>query len=441
MKTPSLLLAVAASLLTACASIGGLAVHGSPIQADQLAAQQSLAPLPLSPAAWPQEDWWASFGDPQLDALIRDALAGQPSLRVAEARVRQAQAVAGIAGASLDPQVNASLKVTQQHFSENSIYPKGLAGQVRSIDDGQLGVSYELDFWGKNHAALDAALDRAHAAEVDAQAARLVLTTTVARTYLRLDTAYARRDLAEDTLRQREQTLALVRNRVAAQLDSRLELTQAEAALPAAREQIAAINESIALTNNQLAALQGKGPDAGLAIRRPALTSATESVTLPSALPAELLGRRPDIVAERWRVEATSRDISVARAGFYPNVTLNAFAGFQSIGLTDFLTAGSRMLGIGPALSLPVFDGGRLRGNLALHQADYDAAVEKYNATMIAALHDVVEQLVSLNWLATEFDEQGQALALSRQPGRSPETATAAGSPAISKSSPPRHRC
>jgi len=181
------------------------------------------------------------------------------------------------------------------------------------------------------------------------------------------------------------------------------------------RAQLATIDETIALLGNQLAALQGQGPDAGLAVQRPRLAAPTAGAVLPSALPAELLGRRPDIVAERWRVEAMSQDIREARARFYPNVTLNLFAGFQSIGLSDFLTAGSRMWGIGPAISLPIFDGGRLRANLGLHQAAYDVAVEQYNGVLIAALHDVVDQLVSLKWLGRQLAEQEQALALSRR--------------------------
>jgi outer membrane protein TolC len=121
------------------------------------------------------------------------------------------------------------------------------------------------------------------------------------------------------------------------------------------------------------------------------------------------------VVAARWRVEAVAQDVAVARTGFYPNISLNAFAGVQSIGLGDWLTAGSRMLGIGPAVSLPLFDGGRLRANLALHQAEQDAAVETYNATLVSALNDVVTQLVSLRAVADIQREQAQALTLATQ--------------------------
>lgn len=406
-----LALSLLALSLAGCASMRGLHTHAMPIDPAQVEAGQSLSSSKLSPAAWPQDAWWTSFGDPQLDRMMDDALTGQPGLRIAEARVRQAQAVADVAGASLYPQANASLRSTRQRFSEDGTVPPPIAGSWQTINELSLGVGYELDFWGKNHAAVDASLDRTHAAEVDLQAARLMLTTALARTYLRLDLAYAQRDLAQDTLKQRDQTLELTRKRVAAQIDSQLELTQAEAALPAARGRIAAIGESIALIDNQLAALQGQGPDAGVRISRPQLASVNE-VTLPSNLPAELIGRRPDVVADRWRVEAAGQDIKVARAQFYPNISLNGLVGLQSLGFDNFLDAGSRVLGIGPAISLPIFDGGRLRGNLGVHQAGYDAAVEHYNATVIAAVHDVVDQLVSLQWLQQQVHEQDEGLLL-----------------------------
>jgi NodT family efflux transporter outer membrane factor (OMF) lipoprotein len=138
-------------------------------------------------------------------------------------------------------------------------------------------------------------------------------------------------------------------------------------------------------------------------------------VALPSDVPAELLGRRPDVVAQRWRIEAATQDIQEAQARFYPNVSLAAFVGLQSLGLGELLNAGSRVLGIGPAISLPIFDGGRLRANLGARQAEFDAAVEQYNATLVAALHDVVEQLVSLQWLQRQAREQDDALRLAER--------------------------
>lgn len=404
----------AALSLGGCASMKGLNAQARLDDANQLAASASMAATPVSAAVWPVREWWQSFGDRQLDSLVEAALAGQPSLRIAAARVRQAEALAGGAEAALSPQANLFGRSTRQRYSDNGPAPRPLAGSWKWASDLQLGFTYELDFWGKNQATFDAALDRARAAEVDYHAAALLLTTSVVRTYLRLDAAYAQRELAQDTYRQRENTLTLTQQRVAAQLDSRLDMKQAESALPATRERLAAVNEVIALTQNQLAALVGKGPDAGADIQRPHLRAEfVEAV--PASLPAELIGRRPDVVAQRWRVEAASHEIKAAKAQFYPNISLTAFAGLQSLSLSDFLTAGSRTMGIGPALSLPVFDGGRLRANLGARQAEYDVAVEQYNATLVIALHDVVNQLVSLHWLGERANEQRQALQLTQE--------------------------
>jgi len=399
--------------VSGCASMAGLHTHARMGDPQAIASGRSLAGVALSEAAWPRRDWWRDYGDAQLDRLVGRALAGQPRLRIAEARVRAAEAVADVAGASLEPQVNASLRSTRERFSEHGTVPPPIAGSWQTVNDVSLGASYELDFWGKNHAAVEAALDRAHAAQVDLQAARLMLTTSLVRAYLRLDAAYAQRDLAQATLAQRQHTLELTRRRVAAQLDSSLELTQAEAALPAASEQISAANEAIARIGNQIAALEGQGPDASLAISRPRLAPVGQ-IAVPADLPIALVGRRPDVVAQRWRVEAAGQDVKVAKARFYPDISLNAFVGLQRLGFADFLSAGSRVLGVAPAISLPIFDGGRLRGNLALHQAAYDATVEGYNAAVLAAVHEVVDQLVSLRWLDERQREEAQALALSR---------------------------
>jgi NodT family efflux transporter outer membrane factor (OMF) lipoprotein len=132
-------------------------------------------------------------------------------------------------------------------------------------------------------------------------------------------------------------------------------------------------------------------------------------------VPADLLGRRPDLTAQRWRVEAASKDIASAKAEFYPNVNLAAFIGLQSIGGGGFLTAASRMLGAGPAVTLPIFDAGRLRGNLATKDADYDIAVEQYNQTLADAMREVVDQLASLRSLDEQKRQQADALQTARE--------------------------
>jgi NodT family efflux transporter outer membrane factor (OMF) lipoprotein len=404
---------VVASLVTAmipgCADMGGLSSQASTRNADTLAATKSLANVPLSAAAWPTTDWWKAFNDPQLDQLMGEALADSPTLKVAAARTRKALAFSDSAKAALYPQINGNLAITEQRFAEQGLYPPPFAGTWNSFNQLSANLNWEIDFWGKNRAAYESALDQARVAEVDAYAARLALSVNIAQTYVQLQRAYLLLDVAELTLKEREQTYALTRDRTAAGLDSRLELKQAETAIPATRELITRLNETTALTRNALAALLGQGPDRGLAIARPAAES-MRAIALPTNVPAELVGRRPDLVAQRWRIESAQQNIANAKAQFYPNINLVAFIGLQSLGYAGFLTSASRTLGVGPAITLPIFEGGRLRANLAGTNADYDIAVEQYNQALADSLKDVVDQLAS--WRSVEQQRAQQRVAL-----------------------------
>ncbi len=373
----------AALALAGCASFDGSKPQSQLRDANTLAAVRTLESNATA-AQWPVEGWWKQFNDPQLDALIDEATHDNPQLAIAQARLRKAEALARVAGAATKPQVSGNVGITEQLFSKNSIYPPPFAGSWDTQNQATIDFSYEFDFWGKNRANLKAALGEAKAAKVDADAARLMLSVSIALAYVELKRDYAQLDVEKATLEQRQKLHDLTSQRYSAGLDSKVELKQAETQLPASRERIARLEESIAISKNRIAALMGEGPDRGLSIQRPAAKEI--AVGLPATLPADLLGRRPDIVAQRLRVEAASANIDAATAAFYPNISLSAFVGFQSIGLTKFIDSGSTIAGVGPALSLPIFEGGRLRGNLAAKNADYDVAVEQYNQALVTAL-------------------------------------------------------
>jgi len=407
------LAALAAALLAAgCASFDGLATKALRIDPATLEASRALSGAPLSAAGWPAANWWQRFGDPQLDALIGEALAGNPGMGSAHARIDRARALAAGYGAALAPQANAGANVTRQRYSGNGIFPPPIAGSWHTQTDIAATFGYELDLWGRNRAAYDAALGQARAAEVDAYAARLLLAAGVARAYAQLSRSFDQIELARAALKQRQAMFDLTRQRVAAGIDSEVELNQAEGSIPAARQRIVQLEEEIALGRNLLAALAGRGPDRGLAVTRPQLQA--QPVALPSVLPADLLGRRPDVVAQRWRVESARRDIDAAKGQFYPNLNLNALVGLQSVRFAKLLTAQSENPSLGPALRLPLFDGGRLRANLAARDADYDAAVEQYNQTLVDALHEVVDQLASIHSVDAQRIEVERALAAAR---------------------------
>ncbi|HTY93859.1 MAG TPA: efflux transporter outer membrane subunit [Steroidobacteraceae bacterium] len=400
--------------LTGCASTHQLRPQSALVPADELQTARSLGTVRIDAVAWPGTRWWTAYGDEQLNGLIEEALAGNPGLRIAAARTRAALAQVAAADAAIDPGASLSAQGVRGRFSEHGFFPAPLAGNWDTLAQLTATLSWQLDFWGKNRAAYESAVGAGRAAEVDAQAAQLSLAANIAHAYAQLQSQCLQLQVARDTLAQREQVLALTRERNAAGLDSRLELTQAQAALPAAREQIEQLAEGAARTRQVLAALVGAGPDRALGIHDPVLNVTAQAV-LPTAVPAELLGHRPDLVAQRWRVEAASQGIREARAGFYPNVDLLAFVGLQNLGSGNLLSAPNRQYGLAPAFTLPLFDAGKRRAALALQDAQYDAAVEQYNLLLTGALREVVAALTSIDSLGRQRAAERDALASARE--------------------------
>ncbi len=319
-------------------------------------------------------------------------------MRIAQARVAKVMALSGVAKSALFPSVQADANFTRQQFTEHQFVKAPYAGNWAWNNVATLDFMYDLDLWGKNRSALAAALDSVQVSTAEAQEVQLALETTVVRVYVQLSLQCRLKEIAQTTLKQRQDILDITQKRLKAGIATELDLRQAETPLPAARAELERISESIELLHNQLSALTGKGPGDGEQIRPPALSS-NVPVQVPALLPAELLGRRPDVVAQRWRVEATGKGIDVAKAKFYPNINLTAFAGWQSLGFAQFLSPGSLIAGFGPAISLPIFEGGRLRSQLGAATADYDIAVESYNETLIRALENVADQVVTLRSL------------------------------------------
>jgi len=299
------------------------------------------------------------------------------------------------------------MSIQRQHWSDNVFYGPGpLSNATTWNNTATLGLSYHLDLWGEDKHAAERALDAAHASAADARAAQLELEVNVTRAYIDLAMNYALLDIAKATLAQQKKILEHAQKRLAGGIGTQLEVSQAETPLPEYERQIDALEESIALGKNQLAALAGKGPGAGEAITRPQLALSTPA-GLPSALPAELIGHRPDIVAARWTVAAQARGIDVAKAQFYPNVNLLlSMGGYAAAGpLFQFLKSMSGSWTGGPALSLPIFDGGRLRAQLGAQSAAYDIAVDQYNQTIVTALKQIADQVVRMRSLATQDDD------------------------------------
>ncbi|GAA0543729.1 NodT family efflux transporter outer membrane factor (OMF) lipoprotein [Rhizomicrobium palustre] len=344
--------------------------------------------------AWPSEDWWTAYNDPQLNTLVNDALQGSPDLKIAAARLKQAAAMGDVAEADLYPTISADASAKETEQSKNQGFPKSFKPLMPSgwHHSGSVtaSISYELDFFGKNRANFAAALSDVQAAKADEAAARLSLSTGVVQAYAQLMQLFADKKTAERALQIREQSASLVEQRWKAQLDDESSYSQAQAQLKNARLQVKEMDRLIALTRNQIAALLGKGPDRGLSIQ-PTDKAYLGSVGLPEKLSADLIGRRPDIVAARYNVEAKSSRIDAANANFYPDINLVGTYGLQTFDLKYLAQASSEMGSFGPAIHLPIFDYGRNTGIYRGARAQYDEAVALYDKTLVTALRDVAD--------------------------------------------------
>ena len=396
----ALLLALTVALADGCAPIPRLDPPPALKKIGDLGSTDSFA-APL--AAWPADEWWRTYGDPQLDALIDEALHNSPTLDMARARLEAAAAQVQGASATRLPEVSASAEMAEAKQSYNFLVPRqALPRGWNGYGVATLNMSYEIDFWGKNRAALAAAVSEERAAEVEIAETRLILSTSVAAAYADLQHLYTLRDTAADTLTLRLQTVALFRQRNQYGLETLSSVRQVEARQAGAQGDLLAIDERIHLERNAIGALLGAGPDRGLAITRPKVAWAGSS-GLPSNLSLELVGRRPDIVAARLRTEAAAHRIDQRKAGFYPSVNLLAFAGFQSVGIDNLFKSASQSGAAGPAISLPIFNTDRLQGQLKGARAEYDAAVAAYNGTLSTALREVADAVTSRKSLDEEL--------------------------------------
>ena len=403
----------AAAGLWLCAAVAGC-VPGrqwsapKAIVPESLAAKETLSAVPVHEQAWPKDTWWKAFADPQLDRLVDEALAGAPTLTIAEARLHAAQALVLQARGVRRPATTVDASMTRERYSGNELIPPPYGGSYVTDSRLALDFSYDLDFWGRNRKELQSVEAGAQAAQADRDAARIALAVAVARAYIQLDLEYALHDVALANLQQEASLLDLIRERAKAGLETTARVGQQESIAALTRASVAYTQSGIDLAKSGLAALVGAGPDRGIELARPHLTAQT-TLALPSKLPADLLARRPDIAAQRWRVESASQGVASAEAAFYPNINLAAYVGLQAIGLSSLAQGSSAIVGVGPALHLPVFNRDELRGALQGRRARFDEAVGEYNQTLVDAMHDVAN--VVTNWNALEQEAAQEELA------------------------------
>lgn len=353
--------------------------------------------------------WWQSYGDTQLDRLMQQALAGNPTLTEALARVRMAQQLDVIAKSRLAPEVNFGARETRAKTSSQDVVPPPFNGHAIWEGSEGLSLSWDLDFWGRQADLIQQSHAQTVAAGLDAAGAQLSITGALLRSYVELDRQYSLADVAERTAAQRKEILSITRKRVAAGLDTNVELHQASGAVPDAEVQLRQANYERDLAVHRIAALAGQGASQYAAIQRPRLDEGAE-LQLPQTLPADLLSRRPDVLAARARVDAATAGQAAAKAAFYPDVNLVAFAGTAAIGFNNLFEAASGSYGAGPAIHLPLFNAGRLKADYRAAGAEIDAGVASYDATVLNAVREVADQISAIEALREQIGRQQQAL-------------------------------
>lgn len=381
---------------------------------------------PALPGALPDRTrWWTDYADERLTELIRQLDEANPELAGAEARHRQARALLGAARSdwlpSLDAEVSYSRSGTgggRDRFVGDSTRRSG------SRYDASLGLSWELDLWGRVRRQVEARRAELAASEADLAAARLSLQATLAESYFQLRILDEQRRLYEQTLTAWQRSLELTENQYRAGLAARSDVVQARTQLESTRAQAIELQWQRAQLEHAIAILVGQAPahfelePEPLALKLPAL---------PQAVPAELLLRRPDIAASERAVAAANAGIGIAQTAWLPRLTLTARGGYQHSARSDWLTAPNRYWSLGPSLATLLFDGGQRRADKDHALASYDASVARYRETVLNGFREVEDALARLQSLTAEAEVREQAVALAEEAERLMENRYRAG--------------
>ena len=358
----------------------------------------------------PRGAWWELFGDAELNRIEALAAAESQELAAAIAHFEQARALVSVARADLYPQLSASPSYSRQRTSENSSSGRSSTFNTFSVP---LDVSWEPDLWGRVRRGVEGARARLAAASDDLESARLAIQAEAAIDYFTLRSLDAQHTLFVEAIKTYHRSLDLTQIRHEKGIATEYDVSLAETQLRSAEAQLPAVDLQRASLLHALATLCGQSAT-DFSINESKSTPLI-APSIPVSLPSELLESRPDIAAAERRMAAANADVGVAKTAFFPRVTLNGLAGFQSIDAGTLFNWPSRVWSVGPSLQLPIFSGGRNRAQLASARASYDSTVASYKQTVLSAFQEVEDQLAAQRLLSQEFDAENAALKSARR--------------------------
>lgn len=368
------------------------------------------------------QDWWSIFNDDQLTDFIETALEQNPTFQAAEAQIFSAMYQADKLRASLYPYIAWAADVQRQKLTKTGVFPTStpltpVAGGISPAPIPPQGIpfyftqyetaldfKYDFDLWGKKRNALRAAIGEMKAKMAEEAFSRLALSISVAQAYFQLQIDYERLKIAEALAQNREKFSNLTEVRVQGNLESNIPHQTARTNVANAKQLLLQIQANAIIHENQLKAyLAGNFEDE---IHEIHITEKSlPKIPLPRSLPLHLLSNRPDIMAQIWLIGSAGRRIQVAKAGFYPDINLMGYGGFQTIHLKKLFEARSGYGNLEMALTLPIFDGGFLEANLKESEVNYDLAIYQYNQLVLTAAKEVLNGISLLQNAKQQFDE------------------------------------
>jgi multidrug efflux system outer membrane protein len=404
-------------------ALGALALAGCAVGPDYhrpatAVTEQWKAPPPWKEAqpreAEIKENFWELFDDPVLNNLEVQTTTNNPDIRAALARVDEARAVARVSRADLMPGVDFDPYYNRARYSANRPLPPGSSRAGFTANDFVLpmDLSYEVDLWGRVRRSFRAARNQAQASAADFQNVLLALRADVAVTYFALRSVDVDRRVLRDTIVLRRKNLTLVQSLHEGGAASALDVARADTELATAEADLAGYDLRRAQLENALGTYCGISASAFALAEDQRLSRPPE---IPAGLPADLLERRPDVAEAERSMAAANEGIGIAKAAFFPAVRLTAAAGIESADLKSLFNWESRIWNFGPSVDLPIFEGGRVRADLARARAAYDEAVARYRSQVLVAFHEVEDGLVGVRLLRDQLDAQTRAVAAAQK--------------------------
>ena len=393
MRTSPIAAALAAVLLSGCTV--GPNYHRPTIQTPT--TFRAPTPTTSDPASLADLKWWEVFKDERLQELERTALVQNYDLRDAAARVEAARANLGITRSNQFPNLDAGADITTTRFSRNGSLPLPATiapSQNRTFGQATLSLlSFELDIWGRLRRATEAARASLLGAEENRKAVMITLVSAVADAYFSLRELDDELEISQRTLATRRESLDLTRNRQAGGVATLLDLRQGEQLVYTAAETIPTLQQQIEQTENQISLLLGKNP--GEVLRGRSLTEQEMPPEVPAGLPSALLERRPDIRAAEQNLVAANAQIGVAKAAYFPQISLTGFLGGQGTQLSSLFSGPSAVWNFTPQVTQPIFTAGRLKSSVRLQEALRDSALIQYEKTIQTAFTEVSNALIA----------------------------------------------